>query len=253
MGTMSLLADKRVVITGGSGGIGAALARACAREGAVVGVGYEKRGEAAEALAASLAAEQGRAAEALCLDVRDPDSVGAAVARFVERHGGIDGWVNGAAISRPGLLVSAEVDALSEQLLVNLLGPLLCARAVLPQMMRQRGGVLLNISSVAAVRPTRGQAGYAASKGGLEALTRALAVEYARKGVRVMCLRLGPVDTPMLASTRALAEDEITSRTLQQRIATADEVAEHAVFLLSDRARFATGSIVTVDGGYQLA
>jgi 3-oxoacyl-[acyl-carrier protein] reductase len=249
---MSLLADKRIVITGASGGIGAALARTCAREGALVGVGYGKRAAEAEALAARLTAEHGRAAQALRIEVREPESIAAAVSDFIARHGRIDGWVDSAAVSRPGLLVSTEVAALTEQLEVNLLGPLLCARAVLPRMMRQKSGVLLHIGSVAAVRPTRGQAGYAASKGGLEALTRALAVEYARKGVRVLCLRLGPVDTPMLASTRALAEEEITRRTLAQRIANADEVAEHAVFLLSERARFATGSIVTVDGGYQL-
>jgi 3-oxoacyl-[acyl-carrier protein] reductase len=120
-------------------------------------------------------------------------------------------------------------------------------------MLRQRSGVVLFIGSVAAARPARGQSAYAAAKGGIEALTRALAVEYARKGIRVLCLRPGAIDTDLLAVTIQLAEEELLERVPQKRVATAAEIAEHAVFLLSDKAAYATGSVVTVDGGYVIA
>ena len=96
----------------------------------------------------------------------------------------------------------------------------------------------------------RGQAVYAATKGGVEALTRALAVEYGRKGIRVHAIRPGPIDTPMLEVTKGLAEEELLSRVPLRRIGKPEDVAELAVFLLSDRASFITGSVHTVDGGY---
>jgi len=117
-------------------------------------------------------------------------------------------------------------------------------------MMEQRAGVILNVSSVAALRPTRGQAVYAATKGGVEALTRAIAVEYGRKGVRAHAIRPGPIESAMLEAAKAMAEEEILSRVPLRRIGTPEDVAALAVFLLGDGAAFITGSIHTVDGGY---
>ena len=116
--------------------------------------------------------------------------------------------------------------------------------------MRQRSGAILNVSSVAAARPSKGQSVYAATKGALEALTRAVAVEYGRKGIRCHCLRPGPVDTDMFAATKALAGEEVLARIPLQRFVTPEEVAAFAVFLLSDRASAVTGAVVTIDGGY---
>jgi 3-oxoacyl-[acyl-carrier protein] reductase len=146
--------------------------------------------------------------------------------------------------------MTATPERIREQLDVNLLGPILCVQAALGVFLEQRSGVILNISSVAAIRPARGQAVYAASKGGLESLTRALAVEYARKGIRVHGIRPGPVDTRMMESTAALAEAEVISRIPLGRLGRPEEIADLAVFLLSDRATFVTGSIHTIDGGY---
>jgi 3-oxoacyl-[acyl-carrier protein] reductase len=187
----------------------------------------------------------------LPFDVRDAAAVGSAVARFLSQQGRIDGWVNNAGVNHPGLLLASEDERIREQMDVNLLGPLLCARAVLPSMIEQRAGVILNVSSVAATRPIRGQSVYAATKGGLESLTRALAIEYGRKGVRVNAIRPGPIDTGMLEATRALAGDEVVrDRIALRRLGRPEDVASLAVYLLSDAASFITGSVHAVDGGY---
>jgi len=233
-------------VTGAGRGIGRAIAAACLKAGATVGVNYLSSEGAAKELAAG---HPGRA-HLLCFDVTDPAGAKAAIEQFRQRAGGVDGWVNNAGINLPDLLVAADPGRIRRQLEVNLLGPILCAQAVLPFFMEQRRGVLLNVSSVAAVRPAPGQSVYAATKGGVEALTRALAVEYGRKGIRVHAIRPGPIRTPMLEATLALAEEELLSRVPLRRIGTPEDVAELAVFLLSDRASFITGSVHTVDGGY---
>jgi len=248
-----LLADKRVVITGAGRGIGRAIALACAREGAVVGINYHRSREGAEALRVEIEALPGPRPRLLRFDVSDPSAVAANVAAFVAEEGRVDGWVNNAAVNLPGLLATAEDDQIRAQIEVNLLGPIHGARAVIPVMMRQRGGVILNIGSVVAARPSRGQAVYAATKGALESLTRAIAVEYGRKGVRALCLCPGAIDTEMLASVKALAEGEILGRIPLRRLAEPAEVAEVAVFLLSDGTRYLTHSTHSVDGDYQIA
>ena len=241
-----MLEGKSVVVTGAGRGIGRAIAVACLKAGAFVGVNYR----ASEKEARALHEEHPKRSMLLPFDVRSPEDVERAVARFLEQAGRIDGWVNNAAVNRPGLLVAAELDRIREQIETNLLGPVVCAKAVLPTMMRRRGGVILNVSSVSAVRPSQGQAVYAATKGGVESLTRALAREYGRKGIRVHGIRPGPIETDMIQGTKALAEEEILSRIPLGRMGKPEEVADLAVYLLGDRAAFVSGSIHTIDGGY---
>lgn len=244
-----MLKGKRIIITGASGGIGGAIARRCAAEGATVGLGYFTRAVAAKDLASEIERDGGEALP-LGFDVCDEASISAQLERFTKSHGGLDAWVHAAGVATTGLLAATTEVAVRRQLEGNLLGPMLCARAALPVMMRAKKGVLLFLSSVAAVRASRGQAVYAATKGGLEAFARALAVEYAKKGIRSLCLRPGAVDTPMLSATRTLGEDELLSRIPQRRVATPIEIADYAAFLLSDRAAYVTGTEATIDGGY---
>jgi 3-oxoacyl-[acyl-carrier protein] reductase len=239
-----LLEGKAIVITGGSGGIGQAIARRCAAAGARVGIGYHRSRLPAEELARELRGV------ALCFDVTRAAEVESALQTFSRDVGRLDGVVNAAGVHHAALLVSADETKLAEQLTVNLLGTILCTQAALRLFLPARTGVVLNVSSVAAVAPVQGGAAYAASKAGVEAFTRAIALEYGRKGVRAVCIRPGPTETAMLSTSLALVGDQASRRTALRRLAQPEEVAQLAAFLLSDQAAYITGSVHTIDGGY---
>jgi 3-oxoacyl-[acyl-carrier protein] reductase len=243
------LHGKRILVTGASRGIGRAIAIACAAAGARVGVNYHRSRDRALAVCSEI----GAAAAPFEFDVGDAAAVTRGVDAFAAFAGGIDGLVNNAGINRPSLLVAASDADIAATIGTNLVGPIQCTRAVIPAMLAARRGVIINVSSVAAGRPSRGQAVYAATKGAIESLTRAVAVEYGRKGIRCHAIRPGAVDTDMLAATKALAEEDMLAKTALKRMASADEIAAFVVFLLSDEASYITGSIHAIDGGYGVA
>lgn len=247
-----MLNGKTIVVTGASRGIGRAIAHACAREGARVGINFLARAADAEAVVADLNRNFGARAFLLPFDVRQPAAVAAACQTVLERDGRIDGWVNNAGINLQGLLLSQTDAMIEQQVATNLLGPIYCSRAVLPHMMQRRAGVLLNVGSAVRTRVGPGQAVYAATKGALVSLTRALAYEYGRKGVRVNCIEPGPIDTDMLRPTQDLAHERLLERIPLRRLGAPADVAELAVFLLSERAAFVTGAVYKADGGYTL-
>lgn len=239
-----MLSGKAIIVTGASGGIGAAIARRCALLGARVGVHYKSRKEPAEKLAREV---QGTV---LSFDVTNSAQIEQGLSTFVAQTGRLDGWVNAAGVHYASLLINADEAKLAEQLSVNLLGTILCTRAALPTFLQARRGVVLNLSSVAAQSPVPGGAAYAASKAGVEAFTRGIALEYGKKGIRALCVRPGPTQTPMLAAALALGGDAAAERTALKRLATPEEVAGLCSYLLSDDASYITGSVHGVDGGY---
>jgi NAD(P)-dependent dehydrogenase (short-subunit alcohol dehydrogenase family) len=251
-------AGSVALVTGGSSGIGRAVAELLAAEGASVAVCSV---DAAEARAVAEAITgRGGAAVPVPADVRDEASVAASVRATVDAFGSLDTLVTSAGIQTYGAVTDTEVEDWDEVFAVNVRGVFLAAKAALPHLRRSTRGAIVVVSSVQAVATQTGVAGYAATKGALNALTRSMAIDEAAHGVRVNAVCPGSVDTPMLRRSAALFGDgsaDVTLRLLDDwgrshplgRVAQPREVAEVVSFLASPRASFMTGEDVRVDGG----
>jgi NAD(P)-dependent dehydrogenase (short-subunit alcohol dehydrogenase family) len=242
------LEGKRVLVTGGSSGLGAAMARAFAGEGARVAVNYLTGGAEAERMAAAFGAD----ALAIPADVGDAAAVAAMFERLDAAWGGIDILINNAGID--GVRAPAwqiGIEDWTRVLSVNLIGAFHCARQALIRMVPQRAGVILNISSVHEIIPWSGYSAYAASKAGLAGLTKTLAQEAAPHNVRVLAIAPGAIGTPI---NRAVRDDpagyaDLIAKIPIGRIGTPEEIAGMALVLASDVAGYVTGTSVFVDGG----
>lgn len=241
---------KVVVVTGSASGMGAATVREFARRGATVVV--VDRNEPA---ALQVAAEIG-AGEPFAGDVSQSAFCNQVVATVVERYGRLDVLVNAAGIIKRTDTIHTSDDAWRQIFGVNVDGIFFMCRAALPHMVERRRGVIVNFGSIWGDIGATGVAAYCATKGAVHNLTRAMALDHARDGVRILAVCPGEVDTPMLASERAApptreALNELADRTIPVgRLAQPEEIARVVVFLASDDASYMTGAMINVDGAY---
>jgi 3-oxoacyl-[acyl-carrier protein] reductase len=240
------LTSKVALVTGASRGIGAAIARRLAAQGAIVVAAA--RGTNAESNVADIVLNGGTA-QAVSLDVTDPAAVETVVKDVLAMHGRIDILVNNAGITRDQLLMRMKRDDWDAVMATNLTAAYTCSQAVLRPMIKQRGGRIITISSVVGQMGNAGQVNYAASKAGLIGLSKALAREVASRGITVNVVAPGMIDTDM---TRALTGATAETWALQiplGRLGTPDEVANTVCFLASDEAAYITGQVIAVNGG----
>lgn len=241
--------DGRVaLVTGVASGIGAACARRFAAEGARVG-GFDvneppeqQRGELAGADFAHWS-----------VDVRDEDQIRAAVSEAHQRYGRLDVLVNAAGVAGVGDVANVAVDDWDRVLDINLKGTYLVSKHVVPHMVQQASGSVINLASVEGLWAFRMQAAYNASKGGVVLLTKNMAIDYGAAGVRVNCLCPGLIETPMTSILREPGFEEFHRQFVRLhpmgRSGSPDEVANVALFLASDESSFVSGAAITVDGG----
>jgi 3-oxoacyl-[acyl-carrier protein] reductase len=241
------LHGKVAVVTGGSRGIGRTVASALVREGASLTL-CARDHVAAKKVAAEFEAS-GAQVLAVKADVGEASEVDQMIAACVERFGALNILVNNAGITRDNLLLRMKDEEWDAVLNTNLKGVFHCTRAALRPMLKQRGGRIINLTSVVGIMGNSGQANYAAAKAGIIGLTKATAKEVASRGITVNTVAPGFVETDMTHALEPELQERIRAQIPLGRFGTPEEVAELVVFLASDRAAYITGQVVHINGG----
>jgi|SRR5215208_1065337 meso-butanediol dehydrogenase/(S,S)-butanediol dehydrogenase/diacetyl reductase len=247
------LDDKVCIITGGGSGIGRAVCLLFAREGANVVVADVDTSAAEEV--AALTRDSGSKSIARGVDVSSAASVEEMIHNTVEEYGSLDVLVNNAGYGFAADVVQTEEADWDRLMAVNLKGVYLGCKYAIPVMRRQGGGVIVNTASVGAVVGIKHRAAYCASKGGVAALTKAMALDHAAENIRINCVAPGTIETPYHAEIEAESEDPaafreaLKARQIMNRLGEPEEIAQAILYLACDESSFATGSMLTIDGG----
>ena len=241
------LASQVAIITGGARGIGREMALLFAREGADVAL-FDVNADTLEQTAKELRA-LGRRAEGIFVDVTDGKQVEDGVGKVLDKLGRIDILINNAGITKDGLLLRMDDAQWDRVLEINLKGTFLCTRAVAKHMLKQRRGRIVNIASIVGIIGNPGQANYAASKAGIIGLTKSVAKELASRGVTCNAIAPGFIKTEMTEALPEPAKQRLQEAIPMGVLGEPRDVAEAALFLVSDAARYITGHVLVVDGG----
>lgn len=248
---MQELAEKVALVTGAGRGIGSAIAKTLAREGAFVIVNYNGSKERAEQVVAEIREAGGDAAAYQC-NVSDFEACGEMIQSLIKEYGHIDILVNNAGITRDNLIMKmseADFDAVLD---TNLKGCFNTIRHLSRYLLKQRAGHIINISSVSGVMGNAGQANYSASKAGVIGLTKSVARELASRGITCNAVAPGFIQTEMTEAIPEAAKESLKSQIPLQRVGTPDDIAEMVAFLASDKAAYITGQVISVDGGMNI-
>jgi len=237
---------KRVLITGGSGGIGAAIVTAFAKEGYQVVFTYNKNISSAEAISKKTAAT------ALAVDMENIENIRTTVHKAAALLGRIDILVNCAGISQIKLFTDLTDKDLARMVQINLTAVMTVTHAAAPYMIHNHSGRIINIGSMWGKTGASCEVHYSATKAALEGFTKALAKELGPSGITVNCIEPGVIETPMNASLDEETVQELIDETPLMRLGTPSDVADAVLFLASDKASFITGQILGVDGGYAI-
>lgn len=246
---MTELSSQNVIVTGANRGIGKSISKRFAENGSTVGL-LGRREDAVRETIEELQAETGNEdLSPVVADVSDYEKTNEAIEEWIEEQDGIDTLINNAGMNRDGLMMRMKEDDWNDVMDVNLGGTFNCSKAVIRNMIRNRWGRIIMISSVAGLTGNPGQANYAASKSGMIGLCKSIARELGSRNITANTIAPGYIETDMTEELPEEQKEAVLEATPMERFGEAGEIADTAVFLASQKASFITGEVIRVDGG----